>query len=300
MRHVAGLAGIPYNPHPMLALSLPVNALITAAALGVACAVLSVIVILRSWAFIGEGISHAGFGGVGTAWLLSLAFPVLGAEAPAYLIAVAFCLAVAVGIGSLTRRDRLSGDTAIGIFLVASLAWGFVALSIYQRYGHGAPDWERYLLGNISMVSGRSAAAAVFVSSAMVFALIALRKEILLYSFDPTLAAVSGVRAGFIHYLLMVMLAGVIVIGMGLAGNLLVPAMLILPGAAAMGLSRRLGVVVGLSIGVSVAGAVGGCVISARWRDLPPGATISLVLVVLFVAAMVLSGVRRRLAPAAA
>jgi iron/zinc/copper transport system substrate-binding protein/iron/zinc/copper transport system permease protein len=113
------------------------------------------------------------------------------------------------------------------------------------------------------------------------------------------LAAVSGVRAGFIHYLLMVMLAGVIVIGMGLAGNLLVPAMLILPGAAAMLLSRRLGVVVALSIAVSLVSAVGGCIISARWRDLPPGATISLLLVALFVAAMVFSAVRRRLAPAA-
>ncbi len=283
----------------MLGLTIPTSALITAAALGVACAVLSVIVILRSWAFIGEGISHAGFGGIGTAWLLSLAFPALGAEAPAYLIAVAFCIAVAIGIGMLTRRDRLSGDTAIGIFLVASLAWGFLALTIYQRYGHSAPDWERYLLGNIALVSGRSATAAVCISAVMLLLLGALRKEILCYIFDPTLAAVSGIRAGFIHYLLMVMLAGVIVIGMGLAGNLLVPAMLILPGAAALLLSRRLGVVVGLSVAVALGGAVGGCLISAQWRDLPPGATISLVLVVLFAAAGIVASARRRWAVAA-
>src|SRR5882757_3892128 len=111
------------------------NALITACALGVACAMLSVLVVLRRWAFIGEGVSHAGFGGVGTAWLLSLAVPVLGSEGAAYVIAIVFCMAMALVIGWVSRRDRLNADAAIGIVLVASLAWGFVALRAYENAG---------------------------------------------------------------------------------------------------------------------------------------------------------------------
>ena len=49
--------------------------LITSTAIGLACASLSVFVVLRRWAFIGEGIAHAGFGGAGTAWILSLLLP---------------------------------------------------------------------------------------------------------------------------------------------------------------------------------------------------------------------------------
>ena len=69
--------------------------IITAGAIGLACAALSVFVILRRWAFIGEGIAHAGFGGAGTAWVLSLLFPgVVGlrTEGGIYCIAAIFCL----------------------------------------------------------------------------------------------------------------------------------------------------------------------------------------------------------------
>src|SRR5690349_20355517 len=107
------------------------NALLTGCALGVACAVLSILVVLRRWAFIGEGVSHAGFGGVGTAWLLSLAIPFLGGEGAPYCVAIVFCLAMALVIGWVSRRDRVNADAAIGIVLVASLAWGFIALAIY-------------------------------------------------------------------------------------------------------------------------------------------------------------------------
>lgn len=270
------------------------NTLITAGALAVACALLSLVVILRSWAFIGDGISHAGFGGIGTAWLLSLIFPALGTDTAVYLFAVFFCIAVALGIGAVTRRDRLSGDTAIGIFVVASLAWGFISLAIYQRFGHSPPNWEGYLMGNMTLVPGRTAIAAVCIAAAVVCLLIALRKEILLYCFDPMLAAVSGVRTRLIHYLLMVMLATIIVIGMGLAGNLLIPALLILPGAAALLLSRQLGAAVLLAIGISLIGVLGGCLVTALWPDLPPGATIVLTLVVLLAISAASTVLRRR------
>ena len=89
------------------------NALLTACALGIACALLSVLVVLRRWAFIGEGISHAGFGGVGTAWLLSLAIPFLGSVGMAYCVAIVFCLAMALVIGQASSADSASALRAL-------------------------------------------------------------------------------------------------------------------------------------------------------------------------------------------
>src|SRR4029079_8850237 len=113
---------IPYTAPRLQLFTDPVyrNALVAACAIGGACALLSVLVVLRRWAFIGEGVSHAGFGGVGTAWLLSLAFPVLGSVGAAYVVAIIFCMAMAMIIGWVSRRDRLNADAAIGIVLVAS------------------------------------------------------------------------------------------------------------------------------------------------------------------------------------
>jgi len=259
-----------------------VHALVLSMAMGVSCALLSVVVVLRRWAFIGEGISHAGFGGIGTCWLLSLAFPFLANQTAAYGIAVLFCIAMALSIGFVTRGTRMASDTAIGIFLVASLAWGFMALAIF-RHVRGTPvNWEGYLFGDISQVSARSMIAGLSIAMAVILVLAGLCKEILAYSFDPLLARVSGVRAGAIHYMLMVLLAMIIVTGMGIAGNVLVTALLVLPGATALLLSRNLKRVLVLSVMISLAGTIGGVTVSSLWTFLPSGACMVLVLFVEF------------------
>src|SRR3954469_10099311 len=107
------------------------NALLASMALGAACALLSVVVVLRRWAFIGEGISHSGFAGAGTVWLLALLFPGLDHPAAPYGGVMIACVVTALLIGYFSRVGRLNTDAAIGIFLVASLAWGFLAQSIY-------------------------------------------------------------------------------------------------------------------------------------------------------------------------
>src|SRR5947209_20068290 len=93
--------------------------LTTALSIGVACAILSVFVVTRRWAFIGEGISHSGFGGAGTVWLLMLAFPVLEQQPwVAYVGVVLFCLGTAIAIAYFTRAARVNSDAAIGICMV--------------------------------------------------------------------------------------------------------------------------------------------------------------------------------------
>src|SRR5688572_18550449 len=98
------------------------NALLAAAALACACAVLSVVVVLRRWAFVGEGIGHSGLGGAGTAWVLALLFPALDSPGVTYAFVVLFCLLTALAVGRVARSRRVNADAAIGIFLVASLA----------------------------------------------------------------------------------------------------------------------------------------------------------------------------------
>ena len=77
------------------------HAVIAGAAIATLCSLLSVIVVLKRMAFIGEGLSHAGFGGVGTAVFLGL----VGLNQD--LMVLAFCIAMAAVIGLLTRRRQL-------------------------------------------------------------------------------------------------------------------------------------------------------------------------------------------------
>jgi ABC-type Mn2+/Zn2+ transport system permease subunit len=266
------------------------GALVAASAMGIACAILSVFVVLRRWAFIGEGIAHAGFGGAGTAWVLSLLLPsaaLLQTQAGIYLVAVAFCLAVGLGIAAVTRRQQVYPDTAIGIFLVTSLAWGFIAHGMYTnaKQGVAPPGWGDLLMGHMRLLPPQYVLAAMLICAVVVLVAVALGKEIVYYCFDPGLAEVSGVRVGFVHYLLMVLLTIAIVMGMRMMGSLLVTALLVLPGATGLLVSRRMSVVVGAAIAVGLIGAVAGTLINAAWPCIPEGPAIVLALVAQFAGA---------------
>jgi ABC-type Mn2+/Zn2+ transport system permease subunit len=276
-----------------------VNALLATGTLAAACAALSVFVVARRWAFIGEGISHSGFGGAGTAWLLALAFPALDVPWFPYAAVVVFCLGTAVGIGVLTRGERVSSDVAIGIFLVASLAWGFLARDVYYARRRVVPlGFDTLLFGQYHAIDPQFALAAVCVSVAVLAVLAVLGKEILYYCLDPVTAQASGVRVGFIHYLLMLLLAATIVLGSRVVGSVLVTALLVLPGATAMLVSRRLSRVVATSLAVGLVGAAAGLAIRSRWPFLPFGPAIVLSLFAQFLFAYAVTRLRRR-APAA-
>ena len=127
-------------------------------------------------------------------------------------------------------------------------------------------------------MSDASLAMGLCVSLAVVLTVIALNRQIILYCFDPVLAEVTGVPVGLIHYLLILLVGIVIVIGMRLAGNLLVPALLVLPGATGLALSQKLRVVMGIAIVMSLIATMAGFYASNRWTFLPSGAPIVLVM----------------------
>jgi len=256
---------------------------IASVSLAIACAILSVFVISRRWAFIGEGIGHAGFGGAGTAWLLSLAFPAMKNPGATYAVAVLFCIIMAIGIAYFSRR-KIHVDTVIGIFLVASIAWGLAAQGIYAKVNHDQPpsNWEDFLVGRLGGVSFAFGAAAVAAALAAIVIVTLLWKEIVSYCFDPAMAEVAGVRTGVIHYLLILLLALMIILGLELTGPLLIPALLILPGAAALQLSKRMKSVFAISVAIAILGSVIGSLAHACWQFIPAGPAIVLVMFAMF------------------
>lgn len=255
------------------------HSLLTAAALALACALLGVVVVLRRWAFIGEGISHSGFGGAGTAWLAALLFPALDKPWLPYIGLTVFCLGTALAIGVLSRRQSIHVDAAVGIFMVASLAWGFVAQQIYLEVRRGSPAlFANLLFGQFALISWEYAKAAIVICLVTVLTALAMWKEIMAYAFDPLLAETSGVRVGFIHYLLMILLGAVILIGVRFAGSVLVTALLVLPAATALMLSRRMPIVLLLSAASALVGTFGGVLVNYFWRYLPAGPCIVLLM----------------------
>lgn len=267
-----------------------------AVAVALLCGLLSPLVVLKRMAFIGQGVSHAAFGGVGVAAVLGLfAAGGAGQGTPmgAYAIIAAFCIASALVIGSLSRRSSVSEDTAIGVLLVATMALGFLLLQVHRsRPGATSISVESILFGDVTTTGPAQAAMAWAALGLSGVCLWAARRPLLFWAFDEPMASSLGVRVGRVHSLLMVLLAVAIVVTMQLAGVILATAMLVLPGAAATQLTRRLSRVFAYSVGLSLLGVVTGLVLSFE-TDWQPGPNIAMVYVAVFALSRLVAVLRR-------
>lgn len=274
-----------------------------AAALAVSllCGLLSPLVVLRRMAFIGQGISHAAFGGVGVAAILGLFAAGTGAAHTlgAYAVVALFCIAAALAIAWLSRTPDLSEDTAIGVLLVASMALGFLLLQLQRGRGGGASiSVEGFLFGQVATTGALEAGFAWGVLGVTAGIVWWIRRSLLFWAFDEPMAESLGVRVDAIRAVLLTLLAITVVVTMQLAGVILATAMLVLPGATALQLSTRLAPVMFLSVGVGALGGIAGLLVSFE-LDGPPGPSIALVYVTIFALARVGRAVRDRTRPSA-
>lgn len=268
--------------------------LVAGAAIALQAGVLSPLVVLKRLSFIGQGVSHAAFGGVGLAFALGLA------GAPRFALIALFCLACALGISRVSGRSGERADAAIGAFLVGAMALGAALISWASRAGVSggggsgagrAPAWEQILFGSILAVSWTDAllaCASALATSAIVFL---VRRPLLFATFDAQAAEAFGAPVAAMRTLLLALLAIAVVTAMKLAGVVLATALLILPGAAALRLSARLSTVVGASIGFALLAIALGAVGSFE-ADLPPGACMVGALIALLIASNVAARAR--------
>lgn len=246
-------------------------------------AMLSVLVVLKRMAFIGQGVSHAAFGGIGLAAFLGVSaglwFPLVGL----------FCVlsAWAIAWGSARRegasRAGASPDTLIGVALVGAMALGAILLALRARQGGagGAPGWEQVLFGSILAVTPPDAWIAAGSCAATLALMWWVRRPMLNWAFDETTATASGAPVGSMRLVLLTLLAVAIVTAMKLAGVVLATALLVLPGASALRVATRLGGVLVWSGVIAAGGMALGLVISFE-ADLPPGACVVATLVVIY------------------
>jgi len=100
---------------PFSSNSFMLNALLAGVLVSIACGVIGTFIVLRGLAFIGDALAHGVLPGIALALLLGI---------PGILGAAAGAVIMIAGISLITRRTRLSSDTAIGLLFVGMLAWG--------------------------------------------------------------------------------------------------------------------------------------------------------------------------------
>jgi zinc transport system permease protein len=245
---------------------------------GLSCAALSTLVVLRRMAFVGDGMAHAAFGGLGLGLfvLAGSRYEDVGVQ----VVTLAFCLAIAVAIAVTSRGaegTHIAEDSAIGVGFSVSMALGalFIALR-NRREPQYMTSMDTFLFGNLVNISKSDVALLCLVAVAVLAVLVLFQKELLFYTFDAQLAEVSGINTGLFHYLFLLLLVLTVVLASRVVGIVLVSASLVLPGVIGLKLCSRLSPAMVVAAAAGVASFELGLYLSYVF-SVPPGAAIVLI-----------------------
>lgn len=250
------------------------HALVCTLLIGVSCGLMGTYIVAKRMVFISGGITHASFGGLGLAYFLGVS-PFLGATV--------FALATAFSILYLSANKRFKEDSLIGIFWSAGMAVG--VLFIYLTPGY-APNLLSYLFGNILTVTRGQVAWAVVLCAAIVVFFLKFYRPLFYVAFDREYCRTHFISIAPLEWGVTVLMALCIVLCMKLAGIILVISYLTMPQAIAGLFYRDFKRQLVCATWVSCAGSLVGLFLSAM-LEIPSGATIVLVFLVVFVAVYV-------------
>lgn len=260
--------------------SFMVNALVISTIVAVPCALLSVFLVLKGWALMGDAMSHAVFPGIVLAWIAGIPLAI-GA-----FIAGLFC---AVATGYLDDNSRIKRDTIMGIVFSGMFGAGLVLYVSIQSEVH----LDHILFGDMLGVSLSDIIQTAVITLGIALIIGLKWKDLLLHAFDPHQAKASGLNTAQLHYGLLCMIALTIVATLKSVGIILSISLLIAPGAIAILMTRKFSHALWLAVAMSVITSFMGVYLSF-FIDSAPAPTIVVLFSLLFVITFIYATLRDR------
>jgi manganese/iron transport system permease protein len=257
------------------------RALVGSVLVGIVCAAVGVLVVLRGLAFLGDAVAHAAFPGIVIAFLLKGNL-ILGGMASAVL--------ASVSMGILSRRGAVREDTAIGVVFAGMFALGIVLFSRIRQF---TGDLLGLLLGNVLAISNDQLLLGGATAIVIVLVLRLFWRELIFVSFDAVGAEAAGLHVFRYDILLLFLIGLTVAVAVQLVGIVLVVAMLVTPPATARLFARDMRSFIGFAIALSLLSCVAGLWLS-YYVNASSGGTIVLVATALFIIAWAVTQIRGR------
>jgi ABC-type Mn2+/Zn2+ transport system permease subunit len=175
-------------------------------------------------------------------------------------------------------------DTVMGVVFTGLFAFGLVLFTKVKSDLH----LDHILFGNILGLETGDLRNTLIVGGIVLVTVLVLRRDLLLFCFDPSQARAIGLRTGLLYYLLLSMLALTIVVSLKAVGIILVIAMLVTPGCIAYLLTDRFGKMLWIASGSAVFSSLAGVYVSF-FLNASSGACIVLMQALLFVLTLFLA-----------
>lgn len=226
-----------------------------------------VVLVLKRFSFIGDGLSHVAFGAMAVATVLGVTDNLIFVLPVTVLSAV---LLLCVG-----RNRKIKGDAAIAMISVGALAIGYMLMSVFSTSANVAGDVCSTLFGSFSIVTLTVADVWICaIASAVVLTVFILfYNRIFAVTFDEGFSRASGVWTSMYNLLVAVVIALIIVLAMELVGSLLISALVVFPALAAMRVCKSFRGVTVTAACISVACAAFG-ILASIVLSTPVGPTV--------------------------
>ncbi len=227
-----------------------------------ACALPGTFLLLRRMSMMGDAISHAVLPGLAVAFLIS------GARTSWWMFFGAAVAGVMTALFTqwISKFGKVDRGASMGIVFTTLFAVGLILIE--QGAGNVDLDARCVLYGALELVplnmvtvfeNYEMPRAAIVIGSTLLFNLAVIGffyKEFTIASFDSGLAETQGFHPRLMHYILMTMVAVTTVAAFEAVGSIIVIAMLIVPPATAFLLTRRLPILILLSLIIAAGSAI--------------------------------------------
>ena len=246
------------------------RALAVGASVSVCAALLGVVLVLKHYSMIGDGLSHLGLGVLSVSLVFGMA--------PMWISVIAIMIA-AVLLLHISERSSVRGDSVIALISTSSIALSVIVTS--AAGGLNSDVWS-YMFGSVLALSRSDAILSILLSLAVVSVFAIFYNKIFAVCADERFARASGVRVGSCKLVLSLLIAVTIAVGMRLMGTMLISGLIVFPALSAMSISKRYRSAIILSAILSLICFVLGLIISYT-LSLPSGAGIVAVNLICFV-----------------
>ena len=252
-------------------------AIVAAMLISLCSALVGVILVLKRYSYIGDGLSHVAFGAMSIALVLGMI------QQKMYLVFPITTVA-AILILKSGQNKRVQGDAIVGMVSTGALALGYLVMNLFPPTANISGDVCSTLFGSTSILTLSKAEVwlCVIASITVLIIFVMLYPKIFAVTFDENFSKATGLKADQINLILAVIIAVIVVLAMNLVGSLLISALVIFPALSVMQLFKSFkAVLIGAAILSEICTVTG--MLVAILCSTPVGATIVTVDIIAFI-----------------
>ncbi|MFB4213342.1 metal ABC transporter permease [Shouchella sp. JSM 1781072] len=242
---------------------------------------LGLFLILRRQSLMADTLAHVSLAGVALGLLVSIN--------PTWTNML-MVVAIAILLEYVRMLYRSYSEVSIAILMSAGMALALFLMSLNQ--GGTTLNINQFLFGSIVTISQEQVWMLYILAAILLILYIVFRKAMYVLIFDEETAFTAGLPVKTMSILFNVLIGVTIAVIMPIVGSLLVSAILILPAAISMRISRSFASTILIGIPIALTGMLSGLVTSYEFGT-PPGATITLILIIIFTLTIVLKRLAR-------